>query len=191
MAEQISLAQLKVILERYRLNTPRVQKAIAKRVAALVANQATSNVNDDLLMKRTGGLMRYIGSNLRQIREQENSITIGLPKGEKLAIVGRMQDEGGTIHAKNWFTKPSAKNPSGTGPWLIFPRAGGDWWTKAGVVSQAFGVQVGFAMVKQVTLKARYWFRGAVEFARQNQGREANVVMQKFLANHGEAPDAV
>lgn len=182
---QVSLAEMKDILERYKVNTPKMQRAIAKRGCALIAREAVSNVNNDLVMKRTGGLMQYIGAMLATQRETDNSVSIGLPRGERQAIIGRVQEEGATIHAKNWFTKPSKAHPEGTGPWLIFPRAGGDWWTQAGVVSQASGVKPGFAMVKQVTLRARHWFSSAVEFYKLNMVREAGVVLKQFLQSGG------
>ena len=169
MAEQLSIAQFRDELQRFGSEGPRMMKRLALAVIQDGTRQVLGNLNDDLVMRRTGTLMRYVGMALRAKLEQEGSITVGLPKGEKGAMIGRVQEEGATINAKNWFTK------GGSGPWLVFPSAGGDQWTVSGVLkanarasyqgNRPVGVRL--AMVKSVTLKPRYWWSGGWLYAAQ------------------------
>ena len=218
MAEQVSLAEFQAILERHRLNTPKVQKAIAKRLAGLIAQQAVSNVNDDLLMKRTGTSMRYVGMALKQQNEESNSITIGLPKGDPLAKILRVHDQGGTIYPTHSAMLRIPLPPALTGAGVLKAPLGELGFSIRGATApgtdkpffrpkghDTVGISTGtkysgeswgtyqpwFLLRAFVVLKARGWFRGAVEFARQNRAREADFVMQKFLKARGEVPDGV
>ena len=211
MAEQVSLAEFQAILERHRLNTPKVQKAIAKRLAGLIAQQAVSNVNDDLLMKRTGTSMRYVGMALRQQKEEGNSITIGLPKGDPLAKILRVHDQGGTIYPTHSAMLRIPLPPALTGAGVLKAPLGELGFSIRGATApgtdkpffrpkghDTVGISTGkgeyqpwFLLRPFVVLKARGWFRGAVEFARQTRAREADFVMQKFLKARGEVPDGV
>jgi len=216
MAEVVTMDAYKDILEKFRLNTPRVMRAIAKRGAAFIAREATSNVNDDLLMKRTGGLMRYIGASLKVQKEETGSITIGLPAGDPLAIIGRVQDSGAHITAKNGamlriplppaltgagvlkaplgevgFSVRGAMAPGTNKKFFLLPNHNLIGINRGEVGVKGGGFEAWFSLQPFIDLKPRGWFSGAVVFYRQNRDREVCVVIQKFLRSGGEVDDAV
>lgn len=214
MGERVTLGEFRAVLERHKLNSDRVLRTVAMRLAATIQQEAVRNVNDDLLMKRTGGLMRYIGAKLAERREGPRTVMIGLPKGEPLAVIGRVQDEGQTIHPKNSTMLRIPLPPALTGAGVLKAPLGEAGFSIRGEMAPGtdkkffllpghnlvginrgdIGVKGGhfeawFSLHPFVVLKPRGWFRGAVQYARQRLDIEVRQAMTKFLQARGEVDE--
>jgi hypothetical protein len=209
VAEQtISIAQAVRLLQTMRANVPKGIRLIARRIALDVIRESTKNVSNDLLMVRTGTLRRYITATLTsQLSEDDTGVRTGLPKGDTEAKIARVHDEGATIRpTMHQFLRvplQAATTSAGVdryaGLHLCMHKVDPPIFafrSKAGKLllgrrigeGKAAHLEVLYALVPQVTLKARHWWTGAVKAVQMRVPNHIETVMRKII--QGEQPAA-
>ena len=212
---QISLAEAVEIYRKLELNAPKLGRALAKRVLADGTRQVLINLDDNYLMRRTGNLARYVGMSLKQINETPDSLTVGLPKDQLGAIIGRVHETGELIRPKHGraltiplppaLTKAGAPRdlwgPSGERADTLrgaFAPDGSPFFKPKNM--DVIGITRGegknrhfeawYALKEEVYLKARSWWSQGWRLAGESLGQHARQVVPRFL--RGEAAfDAV
>jgi hypothetical protein len=175
---RVSVAEAAARFRQMQVDVPKALTAVARAVCVDLQSEALRNLNGGYVNRRTSTLMRYVSANLRPIKVSDGW-AIGLPKGDMEAVIGRVQETGATIKAKNWFTK------SGAGPFLVFAQPGGPGLTATGQRSHAKGAQVKLIFAKQVTLPSRPWFSSAVQTALGKVQIHINEQIAKAIEGRG------
>ena len=97
---RVSAAEAAERFRQMQYDVPKGMKAVARMVCVSVQREALRNLNNGLLDRKTGTLMRYASANMQPIKVSDGW-AIGLPKGDLEARIGRVQETGATIKAKN------------------------------------------------------------------------------------------
>jgi hypothetical protein len=211
---QISIAEAIVIYQKLGLDAPKLGKALARRVVADGTRQVLTNLNDDLLMRRTGGFARYVAMSLKAVEETPTSLTVGLPRGQLGAVIGRVQETGATIRPTRAqsliIPLPPARTKAGAARDLFGPSGeraesirgalapdGSPFFRPKG--KEVVGITRGegknrhfeawYVLRREVTLRARHWWSSGWKFAGNRIGEHAMKVVPAFL--RGTNPDAL
>ena len=184
---------------------PEVVKGVAREVANRVEREALVNVNNNIVMKRTGGLMQYLSQALKLRNENGNTLTIGLPHGEQGAIIAAKLEVGGPIRGKTGKLRiplPPAMTAVGrdrmagirmrdmhpafapSGERFFRPHRkladGGTPYNVLGI-SKGGKFEAWYALVDSVTLRAHPWFRTAIEKVTPLIPRIVKTVVKKMV----------
>jgi len=199
--QTISIAQAIRLLQAMRADVPKGIHLIARRIALDVIRETTKNVSNDLLMVRTGTLRRYITATLAaQLTDDATGVRTGLPRGDALAKIARVQDEGATIrpttHKYLRIPLQGAKTAAGVdryaGVHLCMQKVEPPIFairSKLGNLLLARRIGTGkdaqiqplYVLKSQVTLKPRYWWTGAVRTVEMRVPKHIDVVMRKIV----------
>ena len=200
---QISLQEAVSLFQRLGMDTNKLGKTLALHVIADGTHEVLSNLNDDLVMRRTGGLARYVAAALKARVIGPASVTVGLPRGQMGAIIGRVQEQGATIRPKNArmlriplpAAQTAAKVDRMAGLRLRETLApdGSRFFRPRGkmVVGISRGTgkkrhfEAWYVLKSQVTLKPRHWWSSGWKFAASRIGTHADAVVKPYLRGEG------
>jgi hypothetical protein len=211
---QISIAEAVTIFRRLGLDAPKLGKVLAKRIVADGTRQVLTNLNDNYLARRTGGLARYVAMSLKVVEEKPGSLTVGLPRGQLGAVIGRAHEIGALIRPKRAqaltiplppaLTRAGAPRdlwgPSGERADTLrgaFAPDGSPFFRPKG--KEVIGISRGegknrhfeawYALKREVYLRPRAWWSQGWRLAGEYVGAHAMKVVPAFL--RGGNPDAL